>query len=121
MAVSHKLCKSSQLDQFITSVPADQVNTTSILTSTIAMTGNATEMALYKVDKTGYYCVALVPVGNNSTFEAWVNWSHSYGELPAGDYPKLLVSYFIRNIIIHDLLIVCVCFNSCMVPLLVFI
>ncbi|KAI9347064.1 lung seven transmembrane receptor-domain-containing protein, partial [Pilaira anomala] len=79
------------LDQFITSVPADQVNTTSVLTSTVSMTGNATEMALYKVDKTGYYCVALVPVGNNSSFEAWVEWSHPYGELPAGDYPKLLL------------------------------
>jgi len=59
------------------------------------MTGNQTEMALYKVDYTGYYCVALVPAGNdNSTwFEAWVEWKFPYGELPAVDYPKLLVSW----------------------------
>lgn len=57
------------------------------------MTGNQTEMALYKVENTGYYCVALVPAGNdNGTwFEAWVEWKFPYGELPAVDYPKLLV------------------------------
>lgn len=55
------------------------------------MTGNKTEMAVYKVEKTGYYCVALVPAGDNSVFEAWVEWRFPYGELPAGDYPKLLV------------------------------
>lgn len=48
-------------------------------------------MALYKVEKTGYYCVAMVPAGNGSTFEAFVEWKHPYGELPATDYPKLLV------------------------------
>lgn len=51
-----------------------------------------TEMALYKVEKTGYYCVAMVPAGNGSTFEAFVEWKFPYGELPAIDYPKLLVS-----------------------------
>lgn len=65
------------------------------MTSTFTMTGNQTEMALYKVDYTGYYCVALVPAGNdNSTwFEAWVEWKFPYGELPAVDYPKLLVRW----------------------------
>lgn len=48
-------------------------------------------MALYKVEKTGYYCVAMVPAGNGSTFEAFVEWKFPYGELPATDYPKLLV------------------------------
>ncbi|KAI9261320.1 lung seven transmembrane receptor-domain-containing protein [Helicostylum pulchrum] len=91
LAVSHKLCTASQTGQFITTVPAAEANTTSILTSTINMTGNATEMAMYKVEKTGYYCVALIPTGNGSTFEAWVEWRYPYGELPAGDYPKLLL------------------------------
>ncbi|CAO3614724.1 unnamed protein product [Mucor hiemalis] len=48
-------------------------------------------MALYKVEKTGYYCVAMVPAGNGSTFEAFVEWKFPYGELPAIDYPKLLL------------------------------
>lgn len=55
------------------------------------MTGNQTEMALYKVEQTGYYCVALIHAGNDSSFEAWVEWKFPYGELPAVDYPKLLV------------------------------
>jgi hypothetical protein len=96
-AVTRKLCKSSELGQFITNLPADKKNSSSILTSSIQMTGNKTEAALYKVDYTGYYCVALVPVtgkeGSNDTyFEAWVEWRFPYGELPAADYPKLLVS-----------------------------
>ncbi|KAI8065346.1 lung seven transmembrane receptor-domain-containing protein [Gilbertella persicaria] len=93
LAVSHKLCKSSEIGQFITNIPSDQANSTSILTSTINMTGNQTEMALYKVDYTGYYCVALVPAGgqNETYFEAWVEWRFPYGELPATDYPKLLL------------------------------
>lgn len=63
------------------------------------MKGNATEMAVYKVEKTGYYCVALIPTGKDSKFEAWVEWRYPYGELPAGDYPKLLVS--INFIFVH--------------------
>ncbi|KAI8337374.1 lung seven transmembrane receptor-domain-containing protein [Choanephora cucurbitarum] len=92
-AVSHKLCKSSEIGQFLTNVPSDQVNSTSIFTPTFEMGGNNTEMALYKINYTGYYCVALVPAGNsNSTrFEAWVEWRFPYGELPATDYPKLLL------------------------------
>jgi len=94
LAVSHKLCSSSEIGQFIANLPSDKKNSSSIMTSTFAMTGNQTEMALYKVDFTGYYCVALVPAGNdNGTwFEAWVEWKFPYGELPAVDYPKLLVS-----------------------------
>ena len=91
MAVSSKLCSTSQIGQFLTTIPQDQQNTTSILTSSITLTGNRTEMALYKVERTGYYCVAMVPAGNASTFEAWVEWRFPYGELPAVDYPKLLV------------------------------
>ncbi|KAL9547696.1 hypothetical protein MBANPS3_006041 [Mucor bainieri] len=93
LAVSHKLCSSSEIGQFITNLPSDKKNSSSIMTSTFTMTGNQTEMALYKVDSTGYYCVALVPAGNdNGTwFEAWVEWKFPYGELPAVDYPKLLL------------------------------
>lgn len=93
LAVSHKLCSSSEIGQFITNLPSDKKNSSSIMTSTFTMTGNQTEMALYKVDYTGYYCVALVPAGNdNGTwFEAWVEWKFPYGELPAVDYPKLLL------------------------------
>ncbi|CEG67577.1 hypothetical protein RMATCC62417_03986 [Rhizopus microsporus] len=91
-AVSRKLCKSSQLGQFIMSIPSDQKNTTSIYTETLELKGNQTEAALYKVDKTGYYCVALAAVNQTSSFvEAWVEWKFPYGELPATDYPKLLL------------------------------
>ncbi|KAI7892541.1 lung seven transmembrane receptor-domain-containing protein [Mucor mucedo] len=89
-AAKKKLCKESEIGQFITSVPAGQKDT-SIVTESVVMNGTRTEMALYKVEKTGYYCVALVPAGDNSVFEAWVEWRFPYGELPAGDYPKLLL------------------------------
>lgn len=75
------------------SIPSDQKNTTSIYTETLELKGNQTEAALYKVDKTGYYCVALAAVNQTSSFvEAWVEWKFPYGELPATDYPKLLVN-----------------------------
>jgi hypothetical protein len=118
LAVSHKLCSSSQLGQFITTIPSDQINSTSILTETLSLTGNQTEMALYKVEKTGYYCVALVPAGNGTTFEAFVEWRFPYGELPAVDYPKLLVKRIEQEVYRKDLLTGC---NSCMEHLLVFI
>ncbi|KAI8969242.1 lung seven transmembrane receptor-domain-containing protein [Mycotypha africana] len=92
-AVSHKLCQKSELGQFIVNLPENEINTTSIMTSSFPLTGNQTEMALYKIEYTGYYCVALVPTeSNNATqFEAWVEWSFAYGELPAVDYPKLIL------------------------------
>lgn len=90
------MCKSSQLGQFITHIPSDQANTTSVYTKTLTLSGNETEAALYKVDATGYYCVALTSTAStnqtDSFFEAWVEWKFPYGELPATDYPKLLVS-----------------------------
>lgn len=60
------------------------------------MTVNETDGAIYEISKSGYYCVALVPVENASgqlgKFGAWVEWRFPYGELPAVDYPKLVVS-----------------------------
>ncbi|KAG0743501.1 hypothetical protein G6F57_005062 [Rhizopus arrhizus] len=95
LAISHNLCKSSQLGQFITHIPSDQANTTSVYTKTLTLSGNETEAALYKVDATGYYCVALTSTAStnqtDSFFEAWVEWKFPYGELPATDYPKLLL------------------------------
>lgn len=91
IAVADKICKSSQLGQFIARIPADQQNTTSIMTTSLTLNGSNPEVALYKVEETGYYCVALFPTGNGTYFEAWVEWKFPYGELPAVDYPKLLV------------------------------
>lgn len=41
--------------------------------------------------------MALIPTtlntnGNSTYFEAWIEWKFPYGELPAVDYPKLLVN-----------------------------
>ncbi|KAI8883935.1 hypothetical protein K501DRAFT_183491, partial [Backusella circina FSU 941] len=91
VAVADKICKSSQLGQFITRIPSDQQNTTSIMTTSLSLNGSNPEVALYKVEETGYYCVALFPTGNDTYFEAWVEWRFPYGELPAVDYPKLLL------------------------------
>ncbi|KAF7731569.1 hypothetical protein EC973_009333 [Apophysomyces ossiformis] len=85
-AVAQKLCTNATLDQFITH---GDPKTTSIMTSTFDM-HNKSQVALYKVEKTGYYCVAVIPATNNTAFEAWVEWKFPYGELPAVDYPKLV-------------------------------
>ena len=54
------------------------------------------EIALYKVEDTGYYCVAILPANleNDTTayFDSWIEWREPYGNLPASDYPKLLVT-----------------------------
>ncbi|KAI8078871.1 lung seven transmembrane receptor-domain-containing protein [Halteromyces radiatus] len=92
--IRQNLCTKEQEGQFIIRVPANQ--TTSILTDTIPLNHTIEKAALYKVEKTGYYCVALIPTtspgSENSTyFEAWVEWKFPYGELPAVDYPKLVL------------------------------
>ncbi|KAI8983711.1 lung seven transmembrane receptor-domain-containing protein [Pilobolus umbonatus] len=93
IAVSHKLCKSSDIGQFIIHIPKEERENTSIYTTTFQLDGNKTELELYEVNKTGYYCVVLIPavLESNTTFEAWVEWKFPYGELPAADYPKLLL------------------------------
>ncbi|KAI7861515.1 lung seven transmembrane receptor-domain-containing protein [Spinellus fusiger] len=92
-AVEDKLCKKNALDQFIVHIPTGEKNTTSILTTTFDMKNN-TEVGLYKIEETGYYCVAITAIPStsidNTYFEAWVEWRFPYGELPAVDYPKLL-------------------------------
>lgn len=67
------------------------------------MNNTLEKAALYKVENTGYYCVALIPTtlntgANNTYFEAWIEWKFPYGELPAVDYPKLLVNKPINGI-----------------------
>ncbi|CAO3650781.1 unnamed protein product [Cunninghamella blakesleeana] len=93
-AIKKQLCKKEQEGQFITNVPANQ--TTSILTANIPLNNSLEKAALYKVENTGYYCVAILPTTLNTSdnityFEAWVEWKYPYGELPAVDYPKLLL------------------------------
>ncbi|ORZ06454.1 lung seven transmembrane receptor-domain-containing protein [Absidia repens] len=93
-AIRQQLCTKEHQGQFITHVTGNE--TTSILTDTIALNHTLEKAALYKVENTGYYCVAIVPTtaaaGANSTyFEAWVEWKFPYGELPAVDYPKLVL------------------------------
>ncbi|KAI8391629.1 lung seven transmembrane receptor-domain-containing protein [Radiomyces spectabilis] len=87
------MCTNRTLGDFIVHVPAERANGTSILTSTFDM-DNQTEVALYKIEKTGYYCVAVVasvnPSGNATYFESWIEWKFPYGELPASEYPKLV-------------------------------
>ncbi|KAI9301042.1 lung seven transmembrane receptor-domain-containing protein [Cunninghamella echinulata] len=93
-AIKEQLCTKEQEGQFITHIPANQ--TTSILTANIPLNNTLEKAALYKIENTGYYCVALIPTtlntnGNSTYFEAWIEWKFPYGELPAVDYPKLLL------------------------------
>ncbi|KAI8331835.1 lung seven transmembrane receptor-domain-containing protein [Chlamydoabsidia padenii] len=89
-AISQHLCTQAQQGQFI--IQSSGNNNNSILTDTITLNHTLEKAALYKVEKTGYYCVALIPGSTNgSYFEAWVEWKFPYGELPAVDYPKLVL------------------------------
>lgn len=93
-AIKQHLCTEAQKGQFIIQ-PSSSNATNSILTDVIALNYTLEKAALYPVEKTGYYCVALIPStsasSNTSYFEAWVEWKFPYGELPAVDYPKLVV------------------------------
>lgn len=96
-AITDHLCTQSELGSFIINVPESERNTTSIFNKAFTLSSNDTDGAIYEISKSGYYCVALVPVENSSgtlgKFGAWVEWRFPYGELPAVDYPKLVVSF----------------------------
>ncbi|KAI8364748.1 lung seven transmembrane receptor-domain-containing protein [Radiomyces spectabilis] len=93
-AIANHVCSREDAGKFITHIPPEEANTTSIF-STMFDLGNRTEMALYKVHSTGYYCVAVAPVtktdDNKAMLEAWVEWRYPYGLLPSADYPKLVL------------------------------
>jgi hypothetical protein len=95
-AIADHLCTQSELGTFIINVPENERNTTSIFDHLFTLTPNETDGTIYEISNTGYYCVAIVPVENSSgalsKFDAWVEWKFPYGELPAVDYPKLMVS-----------------------------
>ncbi|KAI8138076.1 lung seven transmembrane receptor-domain-containing protein [Fennellomyces sp. T-0311] len=86
-AEAEKLCDGAQIGQFII-----QPNATSVLSAVFDVQSGKGEAALYKVEKTGFYCVIMAPSSNedDTYFDAWVEWKHPYGRLPAMDYPKLL-------------------------------
>ncbi|KAI9320583.1 lung seven transmembrane receptor-domain-containing protein [Dichotomocladium elegans] len=93
-ALAAKLCTLSQYGNFI--VPHNTTGT-SIYSTALDLKKNETapaEIALYKVEYTGYYCVAIIPANleNNTSyyFDAFIEWRLPYGNLPATDYPKLL-------------------------------
>ncbi|CAO3697283.1 unnamed protein product [Umbelopsis ramanniana] len=93
-AIADHLCPSSDLGAFIINVPENERNTTSILNQAVSLKANDSDGAIYSISKTGYYCLAIVPVedasGAYGHFGAWVEWRFPYGELPAVDYPKLI-------------------------------
>ncbi|ORY94013.1 lung seven transmembrane receptor-domain-containing protein, partial [Syncephalastrum racemosum] len=95
-AIRQGLCDASERGQFLVQVPPAERSTKSppILSLALDVHPNTPEIALYKVDQTGFYCVHLAPVpntnGNVTTFDTWVEWRFPYGLLPAIDYPKLL-------------------------------
>lgn len=80
-------------------VPQDDNGSTSIFTASFNLTNGTetsdSEIALYKVNETGYYCVAIMSTDlkndPNEYFGSWIEWRMPYGNLPAADYPKLLV------------------------------
>ncbi|KAI8145872.1 lung seven transmembrane receptor-domain-containing protein [Fennellomyces sp. T-0311] len=89
------MCDEKQKGGFI--VPQDDETKSSIFTHAFDLKkaeGGDPEIALYKVESTGYYCVALLPVNTEdetaSYFDSWIEWKLPYGNLPASDYPKLL-------------------------------
>ncbi|KAI9474869.1 lung seven transmembrane receptor-domain-containing protein [Zychaea mexicana] len=89
------MCDQSQRGSFI--VPQDEENKSSIFTHAFDLRKSDTadpEIALYKVEETGYYCVAILPSnpgnGTAAYFDSWIEMKMPYGNLPASDYPKLL-------------------------------
>ncbi|KAH8547741.1 lung seven transmembrane receptor-domain-containing protein [Umbelopsis sp. PMI_123] len=93
-AVADHLCTTSDIGTFIIDVPENERNTTSILNQAFSLKANESDGVIYAISKTGYYCLAIVPVedasGTLGHFGAWVEWRFPYGELPAVDYPKLI-------------------------------
>lgn len=90
-AITQRLCNASSYGEFLVSSGDSH---SSIFTTAIHL-NKSEESALYKVDNTGYYCVSILPANRDnesiSTFDATIEWRNPYGNLPAGDYPKLLV------------------------------
>lgn len=95
-AVDNHICDAVDYGTFI--VKQDPNDNSSIFTTAFSLKKNETanpEIVLYKVDYTGYYCVAIIHANlepeEGDRFDAWIEWRLPYGNLPASDYPKLLV------------------------------
>ncbi|CDH48668.1 integral membrane protein [Lichtheimia corymbifera JMRC:FSU:9682] len=94
-AVDNHICDAVDYGTFI--VKQDPNDNSSIFTTAFSLKKNETalpEIVLYKVDYTGYYCVAIIHANlepeEGDRFDAWIEWRLPYGNLPASDYPKLL-------------------------------
>jgi hypothetical protein len=61
----------------------------------IELNSSTPMMIQYNIKETGFYCVAIIESininGQSSKFDSFVEWHFPYGELPAEDYPKLVV------------------------------
>ena len=95
-AVDNHICDAVDYGTFI--IKQDPNDNSSIFTTAFSLKKNETanpEIVLYKVDSTGYYCVAIIHANlepeEGDRFDAWIEWRLPYGNLPASDYPKLLV------------------------------
>ncbi|CDK28745.1 unnamed protein product [Kuraishia capsulata CBS 1993] len=82
--VSKGLCDTSELYQFI--VDKNVTPKTEILSSVLTSYGG--NGLLYKISKTGYYCVACYSPPENR-FRLQVNFQNSFGNLPASAIPRL--------------------------------
>ncbi|KAI5810974.1 lung seven transmembrane receptor-domain-containing protein [Peziza echinospora] len=84
-SISLKLCNESQLNQFI--VSPDYGNSTSGTIFTTAVNLNDTKPLMYKIPKTGYYCVQTF--SEDVKYSGVVVFQNSYGELPGSQIAKL--------------------------------
>ncbi|GAP89370.1 putative integral membrane protein [Rosellinia necatrix] len=83
-----KLCEKSQLGEWIL---APNATDKSVFTQAVHV--NSAAPIKYRIEKTGYYCVAAYgyPPGDSKAaeFKGVVEFREAYGELPASQIPKL--------------------------------
>jgi hypothetical protein len=85
-SVKSKICKDTQLGEFLLAPNATQKSRSPILTQ--AIHGHDTHPINYEVKKTGYYCVWTFQY-SGAPYKGVVEFRNAYGELPAAQIPKL--------------------------------
>ncbi|XBW37211.1 hypothetical protein QEN19_002793 [Hanseniaspora menglaensis] len=93
-AIAHKMCNSSQKNQFLIETEVyDPITETTNLANAEILTFYQNHTGLYdlkyQVEKSGYYCALTYSNNGNLDYSAVVNFRNAFGQLPASEVNNL--------------------------------
>ncbi|KAI8050525.1 lung seven transmembrane receptor-domain-containing protein [Syncephalis plumigaleata] len=86
-AMQFKLCNETQRGEFLTTPIEGQLSPIVTKYVQLRQNGSHIDPITYPIERTGWYCVNAVSL---TEFDTTVEWSSSFGDAPASEYPKLI-------------------------------